>query len=200
MYLMMREYRVDPASMEEIARRAGEGFVPIVSAVSGFVSLTLVDFGGGAFATFSIFEDKSGADESVAKAAGFVRENLSSLAPNPPQVTPGEVVFRDAKAGQQATYGVLRLYQADLAKVEEIVRRVRDGLLPIVRQVPGYVSYLAIDQGNGRLGSASTFTDQAASEESTRSAADWIRSNLAPLLPNPPEVRSGRILVRHMAD
>ncbi|MFD0345116.1 hypothetical protein ACFQ0M_01585 [Kitasatospora aburaviensis] len=39
----------------------------------------------------SVFEDRAGADESVRRAADFVRENLAALLPNPPQVTAGPV-------------------------------------------------------------------------------------------------------------
>ncbi|MFF3920109.1 hypothetical protein ACFYZB_43185 [Streptomyces sp. NPDC001852] len=40
----------------------------------------------------SVFEDRAGAEESVTRAADFVRDNLASLLPNPPQVTAGQVV------------------------------------------------------------------------------------------------------------
>jgi len=40
----------------------------------------------------SVFEDPSGVEESNRRAAYWVRENLASLLPNPPQITAGEVV------------------------------------------------------------------------------------------------------------
>ncbi|MFD5102864.1 hypothetical protein [Streptomyces albidochromogenes] len=40
----------------------------------------------------SVFEDRAGAEQSVAKAADFVRDNLAPLLPNPPHVLAGEVV------------------------------------------------------------------------------------------------------------
>ncbi|MEV5161946.1 hypothetical protein [Streptomyces sp. NPDC053728] len=40
----------------------------------------------------SVFEDQSGAEESIERAADFVRDNLASLLPNRPQVTAGMVV------------------------------------------------------------------------------------------------------------
>jgi hypothetical protein len=40
----------------------------------------------------SVFLDRAGADESISRAADFVRDNLASLLPHPPQVTAGEVV------------------------------------------------------------------------------------------------------------
>ena len=38
------------------------------------------------------FSSKKGAEESVARAADFVRDNLASLLPRPPEVMAGEVV------------------------------------------------------------------------------------------------------------
>jgi ABC-type sulfate transport system substrate-binding protein len=51
-----------------------------------------IDTGDGAMVSTSVFQDRAGADESIARAADFVRDNLASLLPNPPQVMAGEVV------------------------------------------------------------------------------------------------------------
>ncbi|MEU2832163.1 hypothetical protein [Streptomyces lavendulae] len=40
----------------------------------------------------SVFEDQAGAEASIKRAADFVRDNLASLLPEPPQVTAGQVV------------------------------------------------------------------------------------------------------------
>ena len=42
-------------------------------------------------------EDRAGVEEATQRAASWVKENVASLMPNPPQVTMGEVVF--GKAG-----------------------------------------------------------------------------------------------------
>ncbi len=46
----------------------------------------------------SVYEDKAGAEESNKKAADWVRQNLASLLPNPPQITAGEIVTHAAKS------------------------------------------------------------------------------------------------------
>ncbi|MFD9100326.1 hypothetical protein [Streptomyces virginiae] len=91
MYAVIRRYEgvTDPA---EAGRLVDEGFVPILRRVPGFVAYYWVDAGDGVMVSTSVFEDQAGADESVVKAADFVRENLASLLPSPPQVTAGEVV------------------------------------------------------------------------------------------------------------
>ncbi|MEU9410306.1 hypothetical protein AB0E08_32115 [Streptomyces sp. NPDC048281] len=39
-----------------------------------------------------MYDDRAGAEESVRRAADFVRDQLASLLPDPPQVTAGQVV------------------------------------------------------------------------------------------------------------
>ncbi|MFD9367729.1 hypothetical protein ACFWA6_08460 [Streptomyces sp. NPDC060020] len=91
MYAAVRRYEgvTDPA---EAGRLVDEGFVPIMRQVPGFVAYYWVDAGHGVMVSTSVFQDRTGADESIERAADFVRENLASLLPNPPQVTAGEVV------------------------------------------------------------------------------------------------------------
>ncbi|MEU7038543.1 hypothetical protein ABZ958_33420 [Streptomyces sp. NPDC046237] len=91
MYAAVRRYEgvTDPT---EAGRLVSEGFVPLMRQVSGFVAYYWVDAGDGVMVSTSVFQDQSGAEESISKAAEFVRNNLASLLPNPPQVTAGEVV------------------------------------------------------------------------------------------------------------
>ncbi|WP_153467916.1 hypothetical protein [Streptomyces kaniharaensis] len=51
-----------------------------------------VDAGDGVMVSTSVFSEQAGAEESIQRAADFVRDNLTSLLPNPPQVTAGQVV------------------------------------------------------------------------------------------------------------
>lgn len=91
MYAAVRRYE-GVTDSAEAARRVNEGFVPLIRQVSGFVAYYFVDAGGGVMVSTSVFEDQAGAEESTKRAADYVRENLASLLPNPPQVTAGEVV------------------------------------------------------------------------------------------------------------
>jgi hypothetical protein len=91
LYFTVRQYEgvTDPS---ETGRLVDEGFIPIISEVTGFVAYYFVDAGDGVMVSTSVFEDRSGAEESNSRAADFVQENLASLLPNPPQITAGEVV------------------------------------------------------------------------------------------------------------
>lgn len=91
MYAVVRRYEgvTDPA---ETGRRVNDGFVPLLRQIPGFVAYYWVDAGEGTMVSTSVFEDRAGAEESVKRAAEFVRASLASLLPNPPQITAGQVV------------------------------------------------------------------------------------------------------------
>ncbi|MFD8413931.1 hypothetical protein ACFV2Q_19580 [Streptomyces sp. NPDC059650] len=91
MYAAVRRYE-GVTDAAEAARIVQDGFVPLMRQVTGFVAYYWVDAGNGVMVSTSVFEDRSGADESIARAADFVRDHLASLLPNPPQVLAGEVV------------------------------------------------------------------------------------------------------------
>lgn len=96
MYVSVRRYETNPGAVAEIMQRVQEGFVPIISQGPGFIAYYAVDAGQGVVASVSIFADKAGAEESNRMAAAWVKENLASLLPNPPQITAGEARVHQA--------------------------------------------------------------------------------------------------------
>jgi len=96
-------------------------------------------------------------------------------------------------------YAAIRQYQVDPGSVDEVRRGVNEGFLPIIKDASGFQAYYALDAGGGRLATVSVFEDRAGAEESTRMATDWIRQNMASLLPNPPEVLEGEVFANEAA-
>jgi hypothetical protein len=94
MWAAVRRYEgiTDPA---EAGRLVGESFIPQLEHIPGFVAYYWIDAGDGIMASLSVFEDQTGADQSVELAHEWVRENAAELIPNPPQVTEGHVVASD---------------------------------------------------------------------------------------------------------
>ncbi|MEU3305223.1 hypothetical protein ABZ729_36225 [Streptomyces sp. NPDC006678] len=90
-------------------------------------------------------------------------------------------------------YGVVRRYEG-VTDPAEAGRRVNEGFVPVLRQVSGFVAYYWVDAGDGVMVSTGVFEDQAGAEESTRRAADFVRANLASLLPNAPQVAAGQVV------
>ena len=104
MYATIRRYKTAPGSADKLAHEIQQGFVPIVSKVSGFREYFWVKTPDNEMFSVSVFENKAGAEESVRKASDYVREhNLASLLPNPPEVITGEVVVHQAEVGRSRT-------------------------------------------------------------------------------------------------
>ena len=96
MYAAVRRYDGVPDS-QKVARLVEEKYVPIISEMPGFVAYYCVDAGDGVMVSTSVFEHKDAEEQSTFRAGEFVAEDLGQLAPNPPQVTAGEVVSYKAK-------------------------------------------------------------------------------------------------------
>ncbi|WP_371502855.1 hypothetical protein OG871_37025 [Kitasatospora sp. NBC_00374] len=90
-------------------------------------------------------------------------------------------------------YAVVRRYEG-VTEPAEAGRRVHDGFVTLLRQVPGFVAYYWVDAGGGVMVSTSVFQDRAGAEESNHRAADFVRDHLASLLPNPPQVTAGEVV------
>ncbi|MBV9455474.1 MAG: antibiotic biosynthesis monooxygenase [Rubrobacter sp.] len=103
MYVAIRRYQVDPGSVDEVTRQVLEGFIPIIKDAPGFLEYYALDAGDGVIAAVSVFEDQSGAEESSRMAADWVRQNLSSLIPNPPEITAGRVGAHELNLTKLAT-------------------------------------------------------------------------------------------------
>ena len=88
-------------------------------------------------------------------------------------------------------YATVRRYEG-VTNPSEVGRQVRETFLPLISEIPGFVAYYLVDAGGGVLISTGVF--QAASEESNRRAAEWIRESRGSLLPNPPQVTAGEVV------
>jgi quinol monooxygenase YgiN len=95
MFAVIRHYHFNPEDGPEIDRRICEEFVPIVKNAKGFVRYYWLDTGNGEGASLSVFKDKAGADESVRLAADYVKERLSKLLTQKPQIIEGPIKAHD---------------------------------------------------------------------------------------------------------
>ena len=191
MHGVLRHYPVDPKNVNEIVRRVAAEGLTFLKAIPGFVSWGLLDNGHGHIVTYSVYQGKTGADESIKKAAAWIKENIASLVPSPPRVIEGEVRLREIKAN--ARYGVVRRYQVDPKNIDKILASAKSGFLPLVTHLPGFASYSMLDAGQGTLVTVSGFTTPTGSAESTKVAATYVKEHLAALVPNAPEVMSGEV-------
>ena len=90
-------------------------------------------------------------------------------------------------------YIAVRRYQIKPGSIDEIVRSVSEGFVPLISQASGFIAYYAVDAGNDIVFSVSIFQDQAGADESTIAAADWVKQHLAALFEGPPEITAGEV-------
>ena len=94
-------------------------------------------------------------------------------------------------------FAAIRYYQADPPSIEEVVRRVQEDFVPLIRDMRGFVSYFILvpSEREEDIVSVSVFEDQQSAEESNSKAAEWVVQNLDELLRPSPEFASGQVVV-----
>jgi hypothetical protein len=93
-------------------------------------------------------------------------------------------------------YVIHRQYEGiDPGRIDELSRKVNDGLLPRLRKLPGFRGYMLMAAGNGVIRSTSLFDTSGQAESSSRVAAEWSREgDQRSLVPNAPRVVLRRVL------
>jgi hypothetical protein len=89
---------------------------------------------------------------------------------------------------------VIRRYAAG-ARASEVARRVGEGLIPILTKLPGFRAYYYFVGEDGRPVSVSIVDGRAAAVVANERVREWVAANMADLLPDPPEVAMGEMLV-----
>ena len=77
--------------------------------------------------------------------------------------------------------------------VEDVMRGIREGFIPIIKNAPGFLAYYALESGNGTLTSISIFEHRAGAERSNKLAEDWVGRILSSALPTSPEIIVGEV-------
>jgi len=89
----------------------------------------------------------------------------------------------------------IRKYQIDTESVAALKVRVEDGFVPLISKLPGFVSYMVVDAGDGAVASISIFESEEAAEQSNAAAAQWVKESLADVIKRPPEITAGEIVL-----
>src|SRR5438445_8835695 len=107
MYVITRRFK-SLSSVEEAAKRAEAGLAPLMLEATGFKGYHIVDAGGGVGLSVTMFETREDADRVKDRALDWIKQNLSDLYQDEPEVTAGEVIFSarpEATAGREAAAG-----------------------------------------------------------------------------------------------
>jgi effector-binding domain-containing protein len=96
-------------------------------------------------------------------------------------------------------YAAIRQSKAKFGMAEELARRIKEGAIPIISDVEGFIAYYVIYAPDDTVTAISIFNNHAGAEESNRRAIDWIEQNLAPLLTGPATAVAGPVIVHTLA-
>ena len=104
MYATIRRYTpkgtVDQKDIDELKHRIEDGFLPIAQEIRGFHSYYVVNVGNTEILSISVFEDKTGANESTRRAAEFVKDDPMKDRLGTPEILEGELlVSKEAPVG-----------------------------------------------------------------------------------------------------
>lgn len=94
MYAVVRRYKGGSRVIDEVMRKRSD-VEQLIRGVPGFIGYYVVQTADGG-ATITICEDQAGTEESVRRAAEWVRQNVQG-ADSPPEITEGEVGLHFAK-------------------------------------------------------------------------------------------------------
>jgi heme-degrading monooxygenase HmoA len=95
-------------------------------------------------------------------------------------------------------YAAIRRGKANPGSINEVARRLQDGQVPTLRNLPGFVAYYFVNLGNDEGASISVFDTRDAAEESNRLSINWAKQNLADISPGPPQPSEGEVVI-HVA-
>ena len=96
-------------------------------------------------------------------------------------------------------YAAIRQGKAKAGQVEELTRRIKEGAIPVISAVEGFMGYYVVYAPDDTVIAISLFNNYAAAEELNKRALAWIEQELAPLLTGPATAMAGPVIVHTLA-
>ena len=97
-------------------------------------------------------------------------------------------------------HGMIRRYRVRLGTVAQAAYYAEKGFLPIVRDIPGFVSCHLLDAGDDVLTCVALFDTEAGTAAAVRATRDWFRDEWSSFRPLPPEVITGEVVAGTTTD
>ena len=90
-------------------------------------------------------------------------------------------------------YAVIRQYQFDQSGGEEVDRNIRETLVPLLKDVPGFVTYYWLNTGAGSGASLGVFDSREGAEASVHTAANFVQQHLSGITLSKPAILEGEV-------
>ncbi|WJR79530.1 antibiotic biosynthesis monooxygenase [Bradyrhizobium sp. NP1] len=92
-------------------------------------------------------------------------------------------------------YAAIRQGKAKAGQVEELARRIKEGAIPVISEVEGFMGYYVVYAPDDTVVAISLFNNYDGAAESNKRALAWIERELAPLLTGPATAIAGPVIV-----
>jgi heme-degrading monooxygenase HmoA len=172
MYARVITTQSQPVTIDEGLQIFLNSILPAARQQPGYKgAIWLVDRTAGKAISISLWE--TGADLRVGEASGYLQAQIAKALPlitAAPVIETYEVGIQEVQKGGAGGYARVLTGTNQLGKIDEGIQIVRDSILPVTRQQPGYKGYLSLtDRTTGKAISISfweTEVDLLASETS----------------------------------
>jgi hypothetical protein len=147
----------------------------LLTSIPGFVFWGIADTGTGAF-TFTACDDKAGTDESITRAAAWVKANMPDANIAPPRIIEGETVLQiDVRPPAETGAHILmrRFGPEPLALLRNNEAKIRE----LMTSVASFHTYIVLDTGTGGV-SFTVAADKSGTDEVASHMVPWIQSQL----------------------
>jgi hypothetical protein len=95
-------------------------------------------------------------------------------------------------------HATIRRYEGvDVTRINEVVGKVNETLVPKLRELPGFTSYYLIEGTGGVLSSLGLFETAEQADKSTMLVSKWItEQHFDKVVPNAPKITSGKVVAQ----
>jgi hypothetical protein len=95
-------------------------------------------------------------------------------------------------------HATIRRYEGvDTTRMNEVVGKVKETLVPQLSELPGFSGYFLIEADNGVLSSFGLFETSEQDDESKKLVTNWISDeNFNTVIPNAPKITSGKVVAQ----
>lgn len=132
MFTTVRKYRVRQRSVEELAQRVKEGFVPLVRQMRGFNGYYLLDGGLDVLITISVFDSADQALASNEKAADWVRNNVLEFTKGDARGHGGRCADRRGQIAKRVHARKPCRHRLNTHDIDEYARQSTGGVAPTI--------------------------------------------------------------------
>ena len=131
-----------------------------------------------------ILQGQRGAYIFLSRDSGLVRD-----------LKAGGIRCREGHDGDGNMFTIVRKFRLTRGSFEEVTRRVSEGFVPLLRDLPGFRNYYLLDGGQNTIVSIRIFESADEALASNETAAEWMRDNVMEFVKGMPEVMAGDVII-----